>query len=165
MKNSIISYPRIGANRELKFAIEKYFKNQSSKEELLKSAKDLRIRHWQEIQKAGIDFIPSNDFSLYDNVLDAAVLFNIVHTKYKNLNLDALDEYFAQSRGYQGENGDVTALAMKKWFNTNYHYLVPECDNADIIALTGDKIFKEYLEAKELGIESKPCFNRHFHTF
>ncbi len=156
MKNSIISYPRIGANRELKFAIEKYFKNQSSKEELLKSAKDLRIRHWQEIQKAGIDFIPSNDFSLYDNVLDAAVLFNIVHTKYKNLNLDALDEYFAQSRGYQGENGDVTALAMKKWFNTNYHYLVPECDNADIIALTGDKIFKEYLEAKELGIESKP---------
>lgn len=58
MKNSIISYPRIGVNRELKFAIEKYFKNQSSKEELLKSAKDLRIRHWQEIQKAGIDFYP-----------------------------------------------------------------------------------------------------------
>lgn len=79
------------------------------------------------------------------------MLFNIVHTKYKILNLDALDEYFAQSRGYQGENGDVTALAMKKWFNTNYHYLVPECDNADIIALTGDKILKNISKLKSLA--------------
>ncbi|MBM0636675.1 5-methyltetrahydropteroyltriglutamate--homocysteine S-methyltransferase [Campylobacter sp. VicNov18] len=156
MKNSIISYPRIGANRELKFGVEKYFKNQSSKEELLQIAKNLRTKHWQEIQNFGIDFIPSNDFSFYDNVLDAAVLFNIIHTKYKNLNLEPLDEYFAQSRGYQGKNGDTTALAMKKWFNTNYHYLVPECDDANAIALVGDKIFKEYLEAKELGIETKP---------
>ncbi|EAJ4151720.1 5-methyltetrahydropteroyltriglutamate--homocysteine S-methyltransferase [Campylobacter coli] len=156
MKNSIISYPRIGANRELKFAIEKYFKAQSSKEELLETAKNLRARHWKDIQNAGIDFIPSNDFSLYDNVLDAAVLFNITPKRYKDLNLDPLDEYFAQSRGYQGKNGDTIALAMKKWFNTNYHYLVPECDDASIIALNGDKIFKEYLEAKELGIETKP---------
>lgn len=156
MKNSIISYPRIGANRELKFAIEKYFKAQSSKEELLETAKNLRARHWKDIQNAGIDFIPSNDFSLYDNVLDTAVLFNITPKRYKDLNLDPLDEYFAQSRGYQGKNGDTIALAMKKWFNTNYHYLVPECDDASIIALNGDKIFKEYLEAKELGIETKP---------
>ncbi|HEE9107961.1 TPA: 5-methyltetrahydropteroyltriglutamate--homocysteine S-methyltransferase [Campylobacter coli] len=156
MKNSIISYPRIGANRELKFAIEKYFKAQSSKEELLETAKNLRARHWKDIQNAGIDFIPSNDFSLYDNVLDAAVLFNITPKRYKDLNLDPLDEYFAQSRGYQGKNGDTIALAMKKWFNTNYHYLVPEYDDASIIALSGDKIFKEYLEAKELGIETKP---------
>lgn len=156
MKNSIISYPRIGANRELKFAIEKYFKAQSSKEELLETAKNLRARHWKDIQNAGIDFIPSNDFSLYDNVLDTAVFFNIISKRYKDLNLDPLDEYFAQSRGYQGKNGDTIALAMKKWFNTNYHYLVPECDDASIIALNGDKIFKEYLEAKELGIETKP---------
>lgn len=156
MKNSIISYPRIGANRELKFAIEKYFKAQSSKEELLETAKNLRARHWKDIQNAGIDFIPSNDFSLYDNILDTAVLFNITPKRYKDLNLDPLDEYFAQSRGYQGKNGDTIALAMKKWFNTNYHYLVPECDDASIIALNGDKIFKEYLEAKELGIETKP---------
>ncbi|EAW7550928.1 5-methyltetrahydropteroyltriglutamate--homocysteine S-methyltransferase [Campylobacter coli] len=156
MKNSIISYPRIGANRELKFAIEKYFKAQSSKEELLETAKNLRARHWKDIQNAGIDFIPSNDFSLYDNILDTAVLFNIIPKRYKDLNLDPLDEYFAQSRGYQGKNGDTIALAMKKWFNTNYHYLVPECDDASIIALNGDKIFKEYLEAKELGIETKP---------
>ncbi|EAI5930571.1 5-methyltetrahydropteroyltriglutamate--homocysteine S-methyltransferase [Campylobacter coli] len=156
MKNSIISYPRIGANRELKFAIEKYFKAQSSKEELLETAKNLRARHWKDIQNAGIDFIPSNDFSLYDNILDTAVLFNIIPKRYKDLNLDPLDEYFAQSRGYQGKNGDTIALAMKKWFNTNYHYLVPECDDTSIIALSGDKIFKEYLEAKELGIETKP---------
>lgn len=156
MKNSIISYPRIGANRELKFAIEKYFKAQSSKEELLETAKNLRARHWKDIQNAGIDFIPSNDFSLYDNALDTAVLFNITPKRYKDLNLDPLDEYFAQSRGYQGKNGDTIALAMKKWFNTNYHYLVPECDDASIIALNGDKIFKEYLEAKELDIETKP---------
>lgn len=156
MKNSIISYPRIGANRELKFAIEKYFKAQGSKEELLETAKNLRARHWKDIQNTGIDFIPSNDFSLYDNVLDTAVLFNIISKRYKDLNLDPLDEYFAQSRGYQGKNGDTIALAMKKWFNTNYHYLVPECDDASIIALNGDKIFKEYLEAKELGIETKP---------
>ena len=156
MKNSIISYPRIGANRELKFAIEKYFKAQISKEELLELAKNLRLKHWKDISDAKIDFIPSNDFSLYDNVLDAAVLFNIIHTRYKRLNLEPLDEYFAQSRGYQGRNGDVTALAMKKWFNTNYHYLVPECDDAGAIALSGDKIFKEYLEAKEQGIETKP---------
>ncbi|MDL0109398.1 5-methyltetrahydropteroyltriglutamate--homocysteine S-methyltransferase [Campylobacter felis] len=156
MKNAIISYPRIGANRELKFAIEKYFKKQSTQEELLACAKDLRARHWREIKEAGIDFIPSNDFSFYDTVLDTAVLFNIVASRYRALNLEPLEQYFAQSRGYQGEKGDTTALAMKKWFNTNYHYLVPECDSAELIALSGDKIFKEYLEAKEQGIETKP---------
>ncbi|WP_276883391.1 5-methyltetrahydropteroyltriglutamate--homocysteine S-methyltransferase [Campylobacter cuniculorum] len=156
MKNSIISYPRIGALRELKFGIEKYFKKESSKKELLDLAKNLRKTHWQSIQKAEIDFVPCNDFSLYDNVLDTAVLFNIVAKRYKALNLEPLDEYFAQSRGYQGQNGDVVALAMKKWFNTNYHYLVPECDDAEAISLVGDKIFSEFQEAKEQGINAKP---------
>lgn len=156
MKNSIISYPRIGALRELKFGIEKYFKKESSKKELLDLAKNLRKTHWQSIQKAEIDFVPCNDFSLYDNVLDTAVLFNIVAKRYKTLNLEPLDEYFAQSRGYQGQNGDVVALAMKKWFNTNYHYLVPECDDAEAISLVGDKIFSEFQEAKEQGINAKP---------
>lgn len=88
---------------------------------------------------------------MYDNVLDAAVLFNITPKRYKDLNLDPLDEYFAQSRGYQGKNGDTIALAMKKWFNTNYHYLVPECDDASIIALSGDKILKNTLKQKSLA--------------
>ncbi|MCH5335869.1 MAG: 5-methyltetrahydropteroyltriglutamate--homocysteine S-methyltransferase [Campylobacter sp.] len=156
MKNSIISYPRIGALRELKFGVEKYFKKENSKEELLALAKNLRKTHWQSIRNAGIDFVPCNDFSFYDNVLDTAVLFNIVAKRYKDLNLEPLDEYFAQSRGYQGQNGDVVALAMKKWFNTNYHYLVPECDNAEAISLVGDKIFNEFNEAKEQGIDAKP---------
>ena len=101
MKNSIISYPRIGALRELKFGIEKYFKNESSKEELLALGKKLRKTHWQSIKDADIDFIPCNDFSFYDTILDAAVLFNVVATRYKALHLEPLDEYFAQARGYQ----------------------------------------------------------------
>ncbi|MCX2682558.1 5-methyltetrahydropteroyltriglutamate--homocysteine S-methyltransferase [Campylobacter sp. MIT 21-1685] len=156
MKNSIISYPRIGAFRELKFGVEKYFKNESSKEDLLELGKSLRKTHWENIKNAGIDFIPCNDFSFYDTILDTAVLFNIVANRYKVLHLEPLDEYFAQARGYQGDKGDEVALAMKKWFNTNYHYLVPECDDANSIALTGNKILKEYEEAKALGIETKP---------
>lgn len=155
MQNSVISYPRIGALRELKFAIEKYFKKESSQDELFAVAKALRKTHWQSQKDAGIDFISCNDFSFYDNVLDTAVLFNVVAKRYKALNLNPLDEYFAQARGYQGANGDTTALAMKKWFNTNYHYLVPECDDAELISLNATKIVNEYDEAKNLGIEAK----------
>ena len=155
MQNSVIAYPRIGALRELKFAIEKYFKKESSKEELFAVAKGLRKAHWQSQKDAGIDFISCNDFSFYDNVLDTAVLFNVIAKRYKALNLEPLDEYFAMARGYQGANGDTTALAMKKWFNTNYHYLVPECDDAGLISLNATKILSEYDEAKALGIEPK----------
>ncbi len=155
MQNSVIAYPRIGALRELKFAIEKYFKKESSKDELFAVAKELRKTHWQAQKNAGIDFISCNDFSFYDNVLDTAVLFNVIAKRYKALNLDPLDEYFAMARGYQGEKGDTTALAMKKWFNTNYHYLVPECDDATLISLNATKITSEYDEAKALGIEPK----------
>ena len=155
MQNSVIAYPRIGALRELKFAIEKYFKKESSKEELFAVAKGLRKAHWQSQKDAGIDFISCNDFSFYDNVLDTAVLFNVIAKRYKALNLEPLDEYFAMARGYQGANGDTTALAMKKWFNTNYHYLVPECDDAGLISLNATKILSEYDEAKALGIEAK----------
>ena len=155
MQNSVIAYPRIGALRELKFAIEKYFKKESSKEELFAVAKELRKAHWQSQKNAGIDFISCNDFSFYDTVLDTAVLFNVVAKRYKALNLEPLDEYFAMARGYQGANGDTTALAMKKWFNTNYHYLVPECDDASLISLNATKILSEYDEAKALGIEPK----------
>ena len=155
MQNSVIAYPRIGALRELKFAVEKYFKKESSKDELFAVAKGLRKAHWQSQKDAGIDFISCNDFSFYDNVLDTAVLFNVVAKRYKALNLEPLDEYFAMARGYQGANGDTTALAMKKWFNTNYHYLVPECDDAGLISLNATKILAEYDEAKALGIEPK----------
>ena len=115
MQNSVISYPRIGALRELKFGVEKYFKGLSSKEELFSLAKTLRKTHFQTQKEAGIDYISCKDFSFYDNILDNANIFGVVAKRYKNLNLDPLDEYFAQARGYQGDKGDVKALAMKKW--------------------------------------------------
>lgn len=156
MKNSIIGFPRVGKLRELKFASEKYFRHEITKEELLKVAKDLRNEHFSFIKKQGIDYVPSNDFSFYDGVLDTAFLINAVPEEYKKLNLDDLDTYFAVARGYQGEKGDVCALAMKKWFNTNYHYIVPEISDDTELKLASNKPFELYKEAKEAGIETKP---------
>lgn len=156
MQTSVIGYPRIGSLRELKFALEKYFRNEITATELQTTAKELRSIHWQSQKDAGVDFIPSNDFSFYDIVLDSAFLFNIVPERYKKLNLSELDTYIAMARGYQGPGGDVKALAMKKWFNTNYHYIVPEIEDDTEIKLTGDKLIREYKEAKKRGIETKP---------
>lgn len=156
MRTSIIGYPRVGALRELKFATEKYFKNNLTKEELQDTAFNLRKKHWEEQKENKVDFISSNDFSLYDNVLDTAVLLNVVPKQYKDLKLDTLDEYFAMARGYQGEKGDVKALSMKKWFNTNYHYMVPEIQDDTKISLVGTKPFDEFIEGRSLGVETKP---------
>lgn len=156
MLTSIIGYPRVGTLRELKFTTEKYFKNEISVDELQKTAKKIRESQWIIQKKSGIDFIPSNDFSFYDNMLDTAVLFNIVPKRYSDLGLSSIDTYFAMARGYQGEAGDVKALAMKKWFNTNYHYMVPEIDDETDIKLVGTKPFDEYNEAKKLGVQTKP---------
>lgn len=156
MKSSVIGYPRIGNLRELKFATEKYFRKEISADELEKEAKKIRIYNF-ELQKAnGIDFIPSNDFSFYDNVLDTAFLLNAVPERYTQLGLDTLDTYFAAARGYQGEKGDVKALAMKKWYNTNYHYIVAEIDDATQIKLAGTKPFDLYKEALDAGVPTKP---------
>lgn len=156
MQTSIIGFPRIGTLRELKFASEKYFRKEVDVEELLQTAETLRKTHWNTQKNAGIDYISSNDFSFYDIVLDTAVLFNIIPKRYKDLQLSELDTYFAMARGYQGDAGDVKALAMKKWFNTNYHYIVPELEDDTAIKLSGDKLWNEYEEAKSLGIETKP---------
>ncbi|WP_418967185.1 5-methyltetrahydropteroyltriglutamate--homocysteine S-methyltransferase [Butyribacter intestini] len=156
MKTSVIGFPRIGTLRELKFASEKYFRKEISEEQLKETAKELRKTHWNMQKNARIDFISSNDFSFYDTVLDTAVLLNIIPKRYKELDLSEIDTYFAMARGYQGEHGDVKALAMKKWFNTNYHYIVPETEDDTKIKLSGDKLWNEYAEADELGIETKP---------
>ena len=105
---------------------------------------------------AGIDYISCNDFSYYDGILDAAVMCGIIPKRYQELNLSELDTYFAMARGYQGEAGDVKALAMKKWFNTNYHYIVPEVEDDTVISFSGKKLLSEFEEAKELGILVKP---------
>lgn len=156
MQTSVIGFPRVGTLRELKFASEKYFRKEIEATELLQTAKILRKTHWNTQKNAGIDYISSNDFSYYDLVLDTAVLLGIVPKRYKELNLSKLDTYFAMARGYQGPLGDVKALAMKKWFNTNYHYIVPELEDDTVIKLSGNKPWDEYAEAKALGIETKP---------
>lgn len=156
MQTSVIGFPRIGTLRELKFASEKYFRKEIEISELLQTAVNLRKAHWNTQKNAGIDYISNNDFSYYDLVLDTAVLLGIIPKRYKELNLSELDTYFAMARGYQGASGDVKALAMKKWFNTNYHYIVPEVEDDTVIKLSGNKLWDEYIEAKALGIETKP---------
>ena len=144
MKTSVIGFPRIGTLRELKFASEKYFRKEIDGNELTQTAEELRKTHWKLQKKSGINFISGNDFSFYDMVLDTAVLLGIVPKRYQELGLSAIDTYFAMARGYQGESGDVKALAMKKWFNTNYHYIVPEAEDDTKIALVGEKLWEEY---------------------
>lgn len=156
MQTSVIGFPRIGTLRELKFASEKYFRKEIEAEELQQIAETLRKTHWSIQKEAGIDYISSNDFSFYDMTLDTAVLLNIIPKRYKELELSGLDTYFAMARGYQGASRDVKALAMKKWFNTNYHYIVPEVEDDTVIQLSGNKLVDEYAEAKALGIETKP---------
>ena len=156
MSTSVIGYPRIGSLRELKFALEAYFKGEKTEDEIKALAKELRKERLTTQKNAGIEFISSNDFSFYDNTLDQAVLLNIVPKRYRELELSELEKYFAIARGYQGKKGNVKALAMKKWFNTNYHYIVPEFEDDTKIELVGTKPFDEYTEAKQLGIETKP---------
>lgn len=156
MSTTIIGFPRIGENRELKFQTEKYFRNEITESQILSFSKELRKKHWRILQEAQIEAIPSNDFSLYDQTLDTAFLLNIIPTEVANLDLTPLEKYFALARGYQGEKGDVKARPMKKWFNTNYHYLVPKFEKHTQIKVTGTKIFDEYQEACELGIQTRP---------
>lgn len=162
MKTSVIGYPRIGESRELKFASERYFKKEISSVELENTARNLRSQNWRRQKEAGIDFIPSNDFSFYDGLLDTAYMLGIIPERYARLNLPPLDTYFAMARGYQGQAGDVKALAMKKWFNTNYHYMVPEIEDSCHISLKGTKPFDEFEEAKALGIHTKPVITGAF---
>lgn len=156
MVSAVIGFPRVGKQRELKFASEKYFRGEINKQELEKIAIELRKEHFIYQKEQGITYISSNDFSYYDGILDTAVLLNVVPECYRALKLNELDTYFAMARGYQGAEGDVKALAMKKWFNTNYHYMVPEISDDMKIELVGDKPFVLYQEAKELGLETKP---------
>ena len=156
-KTSVIGFPRIGKNRELKFASEKYFKTEISAVELEKTAEELRAYGWKKMSEAGITFIPSNDFSFYDNMLDTAFLLGAVPERYKALGLSPLETYFAAAHGYQGGAGDVKALPMKKWFNTNYHYIVPELsDDMNITVSEDNKALSEFNEAKSLGIKTVP---------
>lgn len=152
-----LGFPRIGARRELKHALEGYWRGESDAAQLQASAAALRARHWQLQRDAGVDVPPSNDFSLYDHVLDTAVLFDAIPQRYRQLAAHApLDAYFAMARGLQRDGVDLHALEMTKWFDTNYHYLVPELQRDQVFKLRGDKPQTEYREARALGIDTRP---------
>ncbi len=156
-KTANLGFPRIGAHRELKKAVESYWKKTSSAADLQKTAAEIRAKNWQMQKAAGVDFVPSNDFSFYDQILDALALFGAVPERFKfsGGNVD-LDLYFAMARGAQREGIDVTAMEMTKWFDTNYHYIVGEFKKDQKFKISSSKIFDEFLEAKKLGIKTRP---------
>jgi len=148
-KNYIVGFPRIGEQRELKKALELYWANKTDFKAVEEVASTLKARHWNYQKEAGIDFIASNDFSYYDNILDTAVMLGAIPKRFQGLDGEAL--YFSMARG----NKDTVAMEMTKWFNTNYHYIVPELSLEDNYALNATKILNEYKEAKALGITTK----------
>jgi 5-methyltetrahydropteroyltriglutamate--homocysteine methyltransferase len=148
-----LGFPRIGVKRELKRAIESYWKSELTEEELLSTAKDLRKRHWQLQKENGIDLVPVGDFSLYDQMLDMTASLGAVPKRFsfKGESVD-IKTYFDMARG----RGDATAMEMTKWFDTNYHYIVPEFEANQTFKLSSKKIFEEVKEAAGQGHEVKP---------
>jgi len=154
-----LGFPRLGAQRELKWAVEKYWSGKSSPAELEETARNLRERHWKLQSGLELDHIPSNDFSLYDHVLDASVMVGAVPTRFRDGDsLSGLPLYFAMARGFQnGAAGlDIRAMEMTKWFDTNYHYIVPEFAPGQEFSLGSNKPVDEFQEAKSLGIATRP---------
>jgi 5-methyltetrahydropteroyltriglutamate--homocysteine methyltransferase len=156
LKTNILGYPRVGANRELKKIEEAYWAGKASKEDLLKIAAEIRKGNWTLQKEAGITLIPSNDFSFYDQTLDMSLCVGAIPERYKALRNDRLDLYFAMAHGFQKNGIDVTAMEMTKWFDTNYHYIVPEFTKNQEFTLLYNKAAEEFKEALALGIKTKP---------
>ncbi|WP_341228521.1 5-methyltetrahydropteroyltriglutamate--homocysteine S-methyltransferase, partial [uncultured Arcticibacterium sp.] len=153
LKNNL-GFPRIGNQRQLKRACEKYWSGKISKSELLETGKTIRLANWQLQKEKGIDLIPSNDFSFYDQVLDHSLMFGTIPERFKDLN--KTDLYFAMARGFQSESQNLKACEMTKWFDTNYHYIVPEFQAFQTFHLNDAKVIDEFIEAKNAGIITKP---------
>lgn len=162
VKSAVLGFPRIGPNRELKKATEAYWNGKITVDELFKVGKDIRAANWKLQKDAGVDIIPSNDFSFYDQVLDLEVLFNVIPDRYSKYDLPLIDTLFAMGRGLQRKATetekavDVTALEMVKWFDSNYHYVRPTFSHSTSFKLNGQKPVDEFLEAKALGIQTRP---------
>ena len=158
MKTNVLGYPRIGAKRELKKVSERYWKGTATKTELVEMGKQLKLSNWKLMQNAGIDLIPSNDFSFYDQVLDATLTYGCIPARYQKIKEkeSQLDLYFAMARGLQNNEFDVTAMEMTKWFDTNYHYLVPEFTANQEFELFSLKPVHEFKEALAHNITTKP---------
>jgi 5-methyltetrahydropteroyltriglutamate--homocysteine methyltransferase len=147
-----LGFPRIGAHRELKFALERFWAGECSEEQLQAIGRDLRKAHWKLQAEAGIQHIPSNDFSFYDHVLDMAVMLGAVPARFGSAATPDIRTYFAMARGTQS----APAMEMTKWFDTNYHYIVPEFEAGMEFRPNSDKAIDEFLEAKALGFETRP---------
>ncbi|KAH8702311.1 cobalamin-independent methionine synthase MetH/D [Talaromyces proteolyticus] len=157
VQSSVLGFPRMGKLRDLKKATEAYWADKISQADLLAEGKRLRAAHWQIQKDAGVDIIPSNDFSFYDQVLDHIQLFSATPERYATHGLNVLDEYFAMARGHQKGGVDVPSMEMVKWFDSNYHYTKPSFHNGQTFALAKDpKPVREYLEAKEAGFQTRP---------
>ncbi|MBB4805679.1 5-methyltetrahydropteroyltriglutamate--homocysteine methyltransferase [Chryseobacterium defluvii] len=160
MRTHILGYPRIGSNRELKKACEQYWSGKTSLQELLKVGETICRQNWKLQQEAGIDLIPCNDFSYYDQVLDMTLTVGAIPERYQEIaskqSGPELDLYFAMARGYQKEGLDITAMEMTKWFDTNYHYIVPEFRKDQPFRLFSHKIMNEFVSAKQTGVNAKP---------
>lgn len=158
MQTHILGYPRIGSNRELKKACEQYWSGKITLDELLDVGKNIRQNNWKLQQEAGIDLIPCNDFSFYDQVLDMTLTLGAIPERYEEIALkkSETDLYFAMARGFQKEGLDITAMEMTKWFDTNYHFIVPEFHKNQEFKLFSRKIINEFLDAKQVGINAKP---------
>ncbi len=149
--------PRIGPRRELKFALEKYWSGKIMADDLLEAAAGLRVANWARQHSAGVTVIPSNDFSLYDHVLDISAMVGAIPDFYGWRGGSVpLDTYFAMARGSQENGQDVPALEMTKWFDTNYHYIVPELKRWQEFTYASSKPVDEFLEAKALGYHTRP---------
>ncbi|WP_288457873.1 5-methyltetrahydropteroyltriglutamate--homocysteine S-methyltransferase [uncultured Chryseobacterium sp.] len=158
MQTHILGYPRIGSKRELKKACEQYWSGKITLDELLDVGKNIRQNNWKLQQEAGIDLIPCNDFSFYDQVLDMTLTLGAIPERYEEIALkkSETDLYFAMARGFQKEGLDITAMEMTKWFDTNYHFIVPEFHKNQEFKLFSRKIINEFLDAKQVGINAKP---------
>jgi 5-methyltetrahydropteroyltriglutamate--homocysteine methyltransferase len=154
---SNLGYPRLGAKRELKWALESYWSGKISATELLETGRELRLTNWKIQREAGIAVIPSNDFSFYDHVLDTTLMVGAVPERYLQLqNKTDLALYFSMARG--GKYGDLNlpAMEMTKWFDTNYHYIVPEIEKNQSFEVRSTKIVQEFVEARNAGIHTRP---------
>jgi 5-methyltetrahydropteroyltriglutamate--homocysteine methyltransferase len=160
MQTQNLGYPRIGSQRELKKACESYWAGTTGYKNVLQVGKNIRRENWELQKNLGVDVIPSNDFSFYDQVLDHSLMFGAIPKRYNQVVVkegnNELDLYFAMARGYQKEGLDVIAMEMTKWFDTNYHYLVPEFYKNQPFKLFSTKVIDEFYEAKQFGIVTKP---------
>ena len=153
IKTATLGYPRIGSNRELKKATEAFWAHNILKDDLEKAGYEIRKTNWLLQKNAGIDIIPSNDFSFYDQVLDMCCLLGAIPERFSSsCECIDLDTYFSMARGQES----AQAMEMTKWFDTNYHYIVPEFKKNQKFKLSSRKPFNEFQEALKLGIKTRP---------